>query len=266
MPSRALSVLVVLACLAGPGAATAAHAQAPPNGRLRGTITDASTAQPVAGVRVVVGATGRFALSDSLGRFEIAALPSGILRFFFSRQGYPTTSAVLAFAPGETMVQAFEMDSTAATIAGDTLGGRRAQMLPTEEVRAAPDRGVRYADFERRMRTGRGQYVTREKIEEEGYSYLTDALRVLRGVMVDCGAGRSCSARMSRAPMRCAPKYWVDGREDDMFGPYVPIGDIEGIEVYTGASDVPGEFAGSDSACGVIVIWTKSGPPPPRRP
>ena len=43
-------------------------------------------------------------------------------------------------------------------------------------------------------------------------------------------------------------------------------GDIEGIEVYTGASDVPGEFAGSNSACGTVVIWTKSAPPRPARP
>jgi hypothetical protein len=154
MPSRALSTLFVIASLAGSGGAGAAPAQQAPNARLRGTISDATTSKPVAQVRVVVGATGRFAVSDSLGRFELAALPSGILRFFFSRQGYPTTSVVLAFAPGETMVQAFEMDSSAATIAGDTLGGRRAQMLPTEEVRAPVERGVRYADFERRMRTG----------------------------------------------------------------------------------------------------------------
>lgn len=262
---RQLRFLATLASLLLPPAATWAQAGAG-TARLRGTLIDASTAQPVAGVRVVVGATGRFVVSDSAGAFEIRELPSGVLRFFFSKAGYPTTSAALAFAPGEIMVQAFEMDSTAATIAADTVGRRRVQMLPTEQVVAEAPRGVRFADFERRMRNGRGQYVTREQIAAAGYVYLTDALRMLRGVAVDCGAGRSCSARMARAPMRCAPRYWVDGRQDDMFGPYVPIGDIEGIEVYTGASDVPGEFTGSDSACGVIVIWTKSGPPPPRRP
>ena len=51
----------------------------------------------------------------------------------------------------------------------------------------------------------------------------------------------------------------VDERVDNMFGPLVPVRDIQAIEVYTGASDVPGEFAGTNAGCGVIVIWTTNG-------
>ena len=236
-----------------------------PTARLRGVVTNASTQSGLDSVRVVVAATGRFVVTDSVGRFELTELPSGILRFFFSAKGFPTASVVLAFAPGEIMQQSFEMDSTAATRAADTVSsGRRAQLLPTEEIREEASRGVRYEDFERRMRSGRGQYVTREQIEEARYNNLTDAMRGLRGVAVDCTGGRSCHIRMARAALRCTPNYWVDGRPDNFFGPLVAIGDIEGIEVYNGASDVPGEFAGSDSACGTVVIWTKAGPPPKR--
>jgi hypothetical protein len=60
--------------------------------------------------------------------------------------------------------------------------------------------------------------------------------------------------------MHCRPDYVVDERVDNYFGPTVPIRDIEALEVYTGASDVAGEFAGRNAGCGVIVIWTKSGP------
>ncbi len=261
MARRHLAILLLAlgfpAALAGQaGAGTA---------RLRGTIMDASTARPVVGARVIVGSTGRFVTSDSAGAFEIGQLPSGILRFFFAAEGFPRTSVALAFAPGELMVQAFEMDSSAATIAADTLGQRRVQMLPTEEVTAPASRGVRYEDFERRLKTGRGQYRTREEIEEAGYRTLSDAVRGMRGVQVDCAGIQGCFIKMARAPMRCSPKYVVDGREDPFFGPFVPVGDIEGLEVYTGAADVPGEFAGSDAMCGVVVIWTKSAPAP-RRP
>jgi hypothetical protein len=38
-----------------------------------------------------------------------------------------------------------------------------------------------------------------------------------------------------------------------------PVGAIQGVEIYRGAAEVPGEFSGTDASCGVIVIWTKRG-------
>ena len=86
----------------------------------------------------------------------------------------------------------------------------------------------------------------------------------LRGVNVECGGGNGCIIRMARAPMRCNPEYIVDERTDNFFGPNTPIRDLEGIEVYTGPTEVPGEFAGRNAGCGVIVIWTRAGPARPK--
>lgn len=235
--------------------------------RLRGTLVDASTTAPVVGARVSVAATGRTVTTDSSGRFEVSDIPSGVIRLHFTAEGFPRVSVVLAFAADEIMVQRFELDST--TVPGDTVGApRRAQQLDPSTVTATPSRGVRYEDFERRMKSGRGQYVTREQIEAAGYANLTDVARTLRGVNVDCGGGRECHIRMARAQRGCLPEYVVDGVVDPFFGPMVAIRDIEGVEFYTGASDVPGEFAGRNAACGVVVIWTRSGPPKakPRKP
>lgn len=257
--------LLALAGLSAPN--TSVHAQSSGAfARLRGTVLDADTKSPVSGARVVIAATGRFALTDSVGAFLINDIPSGVIRFIFSAEGYPRAQVLLAFAPGEVMRQDFELDSTPSP-ADSSAGRRSVQELPTEEVTAPRSRGVRYEDFERRMKTGRGHYVTREQIETAGYTTLQDAARSMRGVTVECAGSRTCSIRMARAPQGCYPTYFVDGRSDDFFGPFVPIRDIEGMEVYTGASDVPGEFAGSTAACGVVVIWTKSGPPrsPARR-
>lgn len=270
-PSLARSVLFVsLLALAGvplvPLAGAPLQAQER-FARLRGKVSDAVTKAPVVGARVVIAATGRFTATDSLGRFEVRDIPTGVIRFIFTAEGYPRSQVVLAFAPGELMLQDFEMDSSRVT--DDTVRRRVAQELPTTEITAPVSRGVRYEDFERRMRTGRGHYITREQIEKANYNTLQDAARTLRGVSVDCMGARSCNIRMVRAPQGCFPQYYVDGREDNMFGPFVAIGDIEGMEIYTGASDVPGEFAGADASCGTVVIWTKSGPPrraPTKRP
>jgi hypothetical protein len=65
---------------------------------------------------------------------------------------------------------------------------------------------------------------------------------------------------MVRAPMNCPPDYVIDGQFDNGFGPSTPIRDIVALEVYTGPADVPGEFAGRTAGCGVVVVWTRSGP------
>jgi hypothetical protein len=251
----AFALLLLLAALPA-GAAGAQQRYA----RLRGKVVDAESKIPVAGTRVIIAATGRYVVTDSLGAFDVVDSPTGIIRFIFSKEGYPRAQVVLAFAPGEVMTQDFELDM--APPAEDSLATRRnVQVLPAEEVVATPSRGVRYADFERRMKTGRGHYITRETIEKAGYATMQDAARVLRGVSVECVGARSCNIRMARAPRGCYPVYYVDGREDDFFGPQVAIRDIEGMEVYVGASDVPGEFAGATASCGVVVIWTRNGPP-----
>ena len=120
--------------------------------------------------------------------------------------------------------------------------------------------GPRFADFERRRITGRGQYRTAEQIEKGNYMNLQDIVRDMRGVNVDCGGGAGCFIRMSRAPMQCLPQYIVDDRPDPDFGPGIAVRDIQGLEVYTGPTDTPGEYAGVNAGCGTIVIWTRSSP------
>lgn len=259
-------------------AASTAGAQGTATARLRGSMVDAATQAPIVGARVVIAATGRYVATDSIGRFELTEIPSGVIRFFVTAEGYPRTSFVLAFARGEVMEQRFELEGVAAAGAASAPGAtaaagasaaeraRAAQPLAPSVTTAPASRGVRYEDFERRVRTGRGQYVTRQVIDERGYNNLGDATRGMRGVNVECGGPRGCLIKMARTSPGCYPQYVVDGRPDNAFGPYIPIRDIEGLEVYTGASDVPGEFAGTDAGCGVVVIWTTSGPvkPTPR--
>jgi len=60
--------------------------------------------------------------------------------------------------------------------------------------------------------------------------------------------------------MQCLPEFIVDDHEMNDFGPSTPIRDIVGLEVYTGPTELPGEYAGRNSGCGVVVIWTRSGP------
>lgn len=221
--------------------------------QLVGTVVDRTTGAIVPHADIVQLGVGRVVVSDSLGNYLFPDLPSGILRFLVRGRGFPSIIIVVALARGESMSRVIELDSTGA-------GRLAALALPSVAVRAPRPPAPRFVDFERRRQNGRGQYVTREEIEKAGFTSLQDATRGLRGVNLDCGGGSGCAIRMARAPMRCSPEYIVDERVDNQFGPSTAIRDIEGIEVYAGPSDVPGEFGGLNAGCGVIVIWTRAGP------
>lgn len=222
----------------------------------QGRVYDAVSGAPIVGATVTATSAGLSARTDSLGRFQLPGLPPGIVRLLVTAPGYQRGPLTLPFAPREVLERELELEPLGTASATDS--APRAQRLPAVPVTAMPGMGNRFIDFERRRATGRGQYRTRDEIDEGQYNSLQDILRNMRGVQMLCGGG-SCLAQMVRAPMGCPPLYIVDEREDNAFGPTVALRDIQGLEVYTGAGDVPGEFAGTNAGCGVIVIWTTNG-------
>ncbi len=247
---RLRGLALICAALPWPAAVNAQRGTA----MMFGVVVNRAHQGPISNAEITLLVDGRLVRSDSLGYYRFTNLGAGIVRFSVRALGFHPAVFHYALANGERMERDIELDSTAVV-----LSGRPVQQLPEVAIEAPPSMGTRFRDFERRKATGRGHYLTRTQIEQKGANNLPDALRDLRGVTMDC-AGTSCYVRMVRAPSRCQPEYIVDERVDNMFGPHVAIRDIEAIEVYTGPSDVPGEFAGTNAGCGVIVIWTKSGP------
>jgi Carboxypeptidase regulatory-like domain len=228
--------------------------------RMTGRVVDKSSGQPLAAAEIVLADDTRSVNSDSAGRFAFLALPAGTSQFLIRAAHFPELRLIVELPAGQELVRVIEMDSTAA--------GRSVQALAPVMVTAPvpPPVSYRLVDFERRRKIGRGQYLTEEDLVRSGAMNLQDAVRTLRGVTEECTGTTRCVLRMSRAPVHCQPDYVVDERLNNDFGPYTPVGDIVAIEVYSGPSDVPGEFAGRTAGCGVIVIWTRSGPPRRRTP
>ena len=256
---RNVALVVGLACASDAGAQKR-------DGRVSGAVVDHATGRPLLGVTVVSLHDGKAQTTDSSGAFRFERLPVGLLRFLFRAPGFPQQGLVVALVESERSEHRIELDSSAAARLADEApprqaGDRHAQMLAPVVVAEAASLGPRFAAFERRQKTGAGQYVLRVDIEKTGANSLQDVVRTLRGVNLDCSTGGAgCVIRMVRAPMRCLPEYIVDDVQDNEFGPSVAVRDIEAIEVYTGPTDVPGEYAGRNAGCGVIVIWTRSGP------
>lgn len=235
------------------GAALSVLCAAPAPGQqqlatLTGRVTDRASGLPVPRAEIIHQADSRSVISDSLGVYVFTALPSGQASFVVRAIGYPAQTHQVLLVANQRLVLDVRM-------------GDSAQALPTVDVTARNRINPRLVDFERRRKTGRGQYMDEEQLKQTPASALVDVLKTMRGLVYHC-VGVDCYVHMSRAPRRCLPEYIIDSRPDNTFGPRTPIRDIVGLEVYSGPADVPGEFAGSNAGCGVIVVWTKSGPSP----
>ena len=132
-----------------------------------------------------------------------------------------------------------------------------AQSLSAVEVQEREFRAMTILrNFDERRENGLGVYLSREYIESRNTSRLADLLRNQRGVVI----GRGGDIRFARQGGRaCVPDVYVDGQ----FTPGLPLSavfpaDVEGIELYSGLSQLPAEFmrAGRFN-CGALVLWTR---------
>jgi hypothetical protein len=229
-------------------AATTAPETAAAQATLRGRVIDSELGHPVPGavVRIRPGPTSL--TTDSLGQFEAQGLRAGQAEITIELLGYATGVFKVGLPASGGVDADFPLDFTGHRMPEVLVQARAEELMP------------RYMDFELRRQRGMGAYLRWDELQRAGYASVGDALRTIRGVRIKCDQQRfECYAVMSRTP-HCQPTWWIDGVEVHSFHENSPIRDIYGIEVYRGAGEIPAEYAGSNAACGVIVMWTKSRP------
>jgi len=237
-------VLPLLVCCA----ATAAAQTTSGKGTLVGFVIATPGDAPVSGAAVQLDTTTWRTVADSQGRFELDSVDPGTYVLHIRAVGYDEGAWRVRMHPDQVTTHAFALAQQVVELPGVAVKGR----LPLS--------ARRYVDFERRRHTGSGAFFTQEDIEKVNPATLVDILVTVRGVQQVCLVN-DCVAKMVRSPPGCYPQYFIDGIESTAyFARHTPPKDIRGIEVYRGSSEIPGEFGGSNSACGVIAIWTKSSP------
>jgi hypothetical protein len=241
-----------------PAAGQSARGPAPASDtapHLRGRVLDKASHSAVPGARIVLDADGRFVTADSSGAYDFVGIPKGIVDLSVHAPAFAVGHYSLRLIGTDSWVQDLELDSARAA-------ERVVRLAPVPVTATSRPVNYRLQGFEIRRRSGRGQYLTDDEIRASGAANVADATRNMHGVTLDCGGTLygGCRIRMISAPARCLPVYFVDGQLDNEFGPLTPIRDIVAMELYTGPADVPGEFAGTNAGCGVIALWTRSGP------
>jgi hypothetical protein len=266
MPSihtrAALGVLALLAAAAPLAAQT-----------IRGRVLDAATGEPVpqAGVTVLTPEqhTAGRARTGPDGTFSVQLRAPGTFRLRGERAGYQaSTSQALEVAVRETVEVALRVSPQALQIEPLTVTGR--VQPPRNPVLAQNG-------FYDRESMGMGKFVRREDIDRHPEHNLVHTLARIPGVELDVDQrgreivtftrGRTVGT-LKRAQVGqrddCYPQIYLDGslmryappndvQLDDIISP----NQIEAIEVYRSAAELPAQYNGSNSACGAILIWSR---------
>jgi hypothetical protein len=217
---------------------------------IRGVVSDPA-GSPIQDASVEVTSVAAAAGTDQDGRFTVRNLEplAGEIEILVRRIGY---------LPAKLRVGASALVDWIRV----TLDPTPAQLAPVEVSRPAMKLRAGFAEFRQRRERGLGKYVTREEILARRASLTTDVLRTIPGVRVVGGRGLGGVRFQSSTNVRgdCMPLIWLDGQAvPDMELNEIPLGDIEGIELYNGPSTVPMEFAPPSwtESCGAVVVWTR---------
>jgi len=242
-PSRFRSLVIPLLALALGAHPTQAQPSPPQQGGLRLIVSDDETGEPIEGAFVRIKGRSPDLATDSRGRVTLENLPVGRIEAHIGAIGYESRREPLLVQAGSSPELRIGLSFTGDKLPDLVVEARQEKLYP------------RYADFHRRVKNGAGFYITWREIHDKGYSRLGDVLRVVRGVQVHCRPN-DCLILMSRSTT-CPPAVWVDGRPSDFYGANIPLGDVYGMEVYRGPSELPAEFT-TNGMCGAIVLWTKN--------
>jgi hypothetical protein len=259
---RTLLGVLLAACI--PAMAAAQSATTPTaSSRISGVVRTESG--PLRGAVVRIDAVARPTLTDSAGRFALVA--TGTSAYLHVR--------AVGIVPIDTIVQ-LHGGSLALTLVARRSGVR----LDTSRVVAASGaKPERYANtgrldefYARRARSVGGVFLTRDSIERLKATGAVDLVRDVPGVRLERLVNGITVVRFPRCAGSAGPRVYeqadgggrsvvqlfVDGTK--AMEPFVTLStisaaDVEALEVYRSAAELPPEARGD--GCAAIMIWTR---------
>jgi len=232
--------------------------------RLHGSVVDATTSQPIAGAMVFLESSRGSGIArrttDEAGRFTFLARGAGPFQLRADRLGYSQTIVGGIFlAAGSGSEVSLRMVPEAIALA-------------PVEVRVTP-RSISptLSGFHHRRQGPTGWFITREEIERNNRSRVSNILAQAPGVRIERGV--VYMSRASNCPAQILidgfhinrPVPTVAGRRGQSTTEMFPIDElvipstVEGIEVYQGLSSAPPELRAGNPGCGIVAIWTRRG-------
>ncbi len=264
--------VAVLVLLVAPGAVRA-------QGDLEGPVIAIGDRTPVAGAQVRLPGPGRTATSDTAGRFVFSGLPSGTQLVVIRAPGFRPDSVKVMIPAEQILVQDFVLARAVTTTLGE---------VKVTGVAAKP----KMSGFEDRRRQGTGRFFDREMLGKVENSNMSMILSTAPGVRVWQGGSKAflsstrayntdvCAFCKSKpdslldvydqaagARPACYMDVYVDGTIVYQYGAQppmrlfdinsIPAEQLEGVELYASAAQVPAQYNRTATGCGVVLLWTR---------
>jgi hypothetical protein len=223
--------------------------QTEPSAGIGGIVTATHTGQAVMGVQVILKGTRHWVITDQNGSFQLTGLKPGRATVEFRHPNRAPLDYEVTLTPGEITRLAVKIDTRTVALPEVVVEG--------EETRAHP----KMADFFARQQSNNGGYfITRKDIEKRQPRLMSDMLRRVPGLRIDCGSG-ACEVRAFNDARlitgSCPIQYFLDGAPFMGTIDEFPPDQIEGVEIYRGSASIPSEFNTGSSMCGVIAMWSR---------
>ncbi len=247
--ARITAALLIAAAIAALPDRSSAQDALPP-GVLAISVRD-SLGRTIAGAELTVDGTSVRGVTDERGEIRFTAVRGG-----------PATVRVrrLGFRPSSVDVIVDQRVPATSIVTLIPIPQRLAPIV----VKGGTNYTGRMAGFYQRRDLGIGHFVSRERLERDNPTQLTDVFRRLPGVQITSTRFIRNAIRFRGNGGACWPLVWLDGAplptaEFDL--DFLSPSSIEGIEVYSGVSQIPPQFMGSRGlgSCGVIVVWSREG-------
>ncbi len=251
-----ISAGLIVSAAAGRGAIAQDAPPGESSTSLGGLVVDARTAEPFVGaiVILVAAASGESrAVTDPEGYFLLSELEPGEHTIHFQFDGRASEPRTIQLREGHYT------EIRASVILGDAtrVGGVPVAELPPLEVEIEGEaRPGKLRGFYERRGRAHGYFISGPEIRERSPFRTSDLMREVPGLIITRDPGGRHGLRVGRNA-GCSIEFYVDGAPapglsiDD-----IPPGDIDGLEIYRGASEVPIRYR-RPTTCAAILIWTR---------
>lgn len=266
---RLTNAFLLVAVLIGVPGRSALASQSQKVGNIDGTVSD-TLGNLLADVQVGLVGTPHYAVTDDKGVFHLPKVPTGSYTIAMRRLGFSPITMAFAVTDTRNQVVDFELTQNAVRLAPLS--------IKAEHISAQ----LKRVGFESRLRTAGvapSHFVTRQELEAKHVQLLSHVIDrlgsrahacdnpnvFLDGIPFTTFAGVASTAVQPNAPTLSgrarSPREDNSGFQNNKPLDFFQVRNIEGMEVYSSASEVPAEFKAGpggnmNSKC-VIVLWTR---------